>query len=63
MRTIEEKTEERTVVSAWVPVEAAADLRALADRESRSVSAELRRAIAGYLALQGALRRDERGRA
>jgi hypothetical protein len=57
-----EQTGGQTVVSAWVPLGTARDLRALATREDRSVSRELRRAIDAHLALEDALRGDGRER-
>ena len=60
MVTTETQTEERTIISAWVPANTARDLRARAAREDRSLSAEIRRAITAHL--DDALRREERGR-
>jgi len=58
--TIEGQTKgERVIISAWLPTSTAHDLRELARREERSVSAEIRRAVASHLALED-LRRDDR---
>jgi hypothetical protein len=55
---VQTKTESEagTVVQAWVPPSLAAELRARALDERRSVSAMIR------IAIEDALRRDERGR-
>ncbi len=43
------KTEERTTVGAWVPLFVARELRSRAAAADRSVSAEVRRALARHL--------------
>ncbi|MBA2240023.1 MAG: ribbon-helix-helix protein, CopG family [Solirubrobacterales bacterium] len=42
--------EQRTAVAAWIPASTAAELRARAAKEDRSLSAEIRRALNRYLA-------------